>query len=50
VLVDVLPVRVFYDYMKEHGKEGGQNKFPRVLKNTHLSNWESYLKKHNLKE
>lgn len=50
VLVDVLPVSFFYDWMKEHGKEGGQNKFPRVLKNTHISDWESFLKKRNLRE
>jgi len=30
--------------MKEHGKIGGQNKFPRVLKNENLVNWEIFLK------
>jgi hypothetical protein len=29
--------------MKLLGKEGGQNKFPRVIKNEKLSHWEAYL-------
>src|SRR5690606_2445147 len=32
VIVDVLPVKTFYDYMESKGKVGGQNKFPRVMK------------------
>ena len=44
VFVEVLPVKVFYDYMKLSGKEGGQTKFPRVLKNNHITLWEDYLK------
>jgi hypothetical protein len=36
--------------MKKQGKEGGQNKFPRVLKNEKLSNWDEYLKDNNLIE
>jgi hypothetical protein len=43
VIVEVLPLRLFYDYMKLLGKEGGQNKFPRVIKNEKLSHWEAYL-------
>ena len=45
VLVEVLPSKVFYDWMKEKGKEGGQNKFPRILKNSQLNDWEEYLKR-----
>jgi hypothetical protein len=26
------------------GKEGGQNKFPRVLKKTQLQEWEEFVK------
>lgn len=48
VTVTVLPSKVFYDYMKESGKEGSANKFPRVLKNSRFDNWLAYLKKHNL--
>lgn len=47
VKVKVLPVQVFYDYMKERGKEGSANKFPRVLKNSRIDDWESYLKERN---
>lgn len=47
VFVDVLPTHVFYDWMKTKGKEGGQNKFPRVLKKEKLKDWELYLKENN---
>lgn len=43
VIVEVLPLRHFYDYMKLRGKEGGQNKFPRVIRNEKLTDWEAYL-------
>lgn len=43
VFVEVLPARVFYEFMRMRGKEGGQNKFPRVLKKSHLPDWEKYL-------
>jgi hypothetical protein len=29
--------------MKANGKEGGQNKFPRVLKKDKLANWQNFL-------
>jgi hypothetical protein len=32
VLVTVLPVNKFYQWMETKGKVGGQNKFPRVMK------------------
>jgi hypothetical protein len=44
VFVEVLPSRVFYDWMKMKGREGAQNKFPRVMKNQLIDDWESYLK------
>ncbi len=40
----VLPVQTFYEFMKTKGKEGSQNKFPRVLKNNQLEDWEQFLK------
>lgn len=43
IFVEVLPTHVFYDFMRLNGKEGGQNKFPRVLKKNHLANWDNYL-------
>ncbi len=48
VFVSVLPNQVFYDYMKSMGKEGGMNKFPRVLKNGALKNWETYLEQNKI--
>lgn len=38
-----VPVDCFYSWMKIHGKEGGQHKFPRVLKGQKLLDWESFL-------
>lgn len=32
VIVDVVPVQAFYKFLKQKGKEGGQHKFPRVIK------------------
>lgn len=43
VFVDVLSPTVFYDWMRKMGKEGGQNKFPRVLKKSKLVEWQNYL-------
>jgi hypothetical protein len=43
VIVDVLPSNAFYDYMASIGKIGGAFKFPRVLKNQKLIDWEKYL-------
>ena len=45
VFVEILPTKVFYDYMESQGRVGGQNKFPRVIKNTKYTDWEEYLKK-----
>jgi hypothetical protein len=43
VSVRCLPVSVFYDYMKSKGKEGGQNKFPRVLKGEKINEWSHFV-------
>lgn len=43
VTVDVLPVHVFYGWLESKGKVGGQNKFPRVMKKSHLDDWTTYL-------
>jgi hypothetical protein len=47
VIVEVLPVKTFYDYMESKGKVGGQNKFPRVMKNAQLADWKSFLQQHS---
>ncbi|MEQ8927794.1 MAG: GH3 auxin-responsive promoter family protein [Fulvivirga sp.] len=44
VVVDVLPVKKFYDWMEARGKVGGQNKFPRVLKGPLLEEWTTYIR------
>ena len=47
VYVKALPTSVFYEYMKRSGKEGSANKFPRVLKNSRIKDWEDFLKEKN---
>ena len=47
VIVKILPANAFYKWMKLIGKEGGQNKFPRVLKKSQIEEWESFLKEFN---
>ncbi|MDQ3394844.1 MAG: GH3 auxin-responsive promoter family protein [Bacteroidota bacterium] len=42
VFVEIIPTQVFYQWMKMQGKEGGQNKFPRVLKKAQLESWQSF--------
>jgi hypothetical protein len=42
--LEVLPVSLFYDWMRKNGKEGGQNKFPRVLKKEQLADWQAFLR------
>jgi hypothetical protein len=46
VFVELLPNDTFYEYMRFIGKEGAMNKFPRVLKNGQLKNWEKFLELH----
>lgn len=43
VFVEILPSKVFYDWMKTKGKEGGQHKFPRVLKNGQIQEWGNFI-------
>ncbi|MDL2238584.1 GH3 auxin-responsive promoter family protein [Bacteroidales bacterium OttesenSCG-928-K22] len=45
VFVEVLPSKVFYDYMELLGKTGGSFKFPRVLRDKQLADWNEYLNK-----
>jgi hypothetical protein len=47
VLLDVVPVKKFYDWMESKGKVGGQNKFPRVMKKAQLEDWKSFLQTHS---
>jgi hypothetical protein len=43
VMVRVLPVRDFYDWMAARGKMGGQSKFPRVIRGKVLESWQAFL-------
>lgn len=45
VTAQVMEPSVFYEWMKYHGKEGGQHKFPRVLKSAKLDSWMEFLAK-----
>ena len=44
VLIKQVPTVTFYNWLKSKGREGGQNKFPRVLKKDLITEWESYIK------
>jgi hypothetical protein len=41
--VEIFPSSAFYKYMESKGKIGGQNKFPRVLRNAQLDEWKAFL-------
>ncbi len=43
IFVDVLPTRVFYEWMDYKGKTGGQNKFPRVLRKNQIEEWSQFI-------
>ena len=43
ILLTKVPVTSFYNWLRLNGKEGGQNKFPRVLKGKKFLEWESFL-------
>lgn len=38
-----IPSHLFYDWLRAQGKEGGQNKFPRVLKGDKMQDWLQFL-------
>lgn len=43
VFVEVLPTSLFYKWMEEQGKMGGQHKFPRVLNAKQAESWSALL-------
>ena len=43
VIVEVLPLSVFHEWMQKKGKMGGQHKFPRVMKNHQLEDWVNFI-------
>lgn len=44
VTVTKLPSTLFYDWLRSQGKEGGQNKFPRVLKGEKADDWLAFVR------
>jgi len=42
IIVTVLSEQTFMDFMRLKGKEGGQHKFPRVLKGKILTEWQQF--------
>ncbi len=44
IAVDVLPEKVFLEFMEKKGKLGGQHKFPRVIKGGLYEEWKGFLK------
>jgi hypothetical protein len=47
ITANVLPEKVFMDFMGSKGKVGGQHKFPRVLKGQILKDWKQFLAKNH---
>ena len=43
VFLDLMPASHFYSWLERHGKIGGQNKFPRVMKSAQLDDWLQHL-------
>ncbi|MCG8576793.1 MAG: GH3 auxin-responsive promoter family protein [Flavobacteriales bacterium] len=43
ISVDVIPTKMFYDFMKMRDKYGAQYKFPRVLKGKLARDWVEYI-------
>lgn len=46
VIVELLPVKTFYNWMESKGKVGGQHKFPRVMKAAQFQDWQSFIQNH----
>ncbi|HEX2395943.1 MAG TPA: GH3 auxin-responsive promoter family protein [Bacteroidales bacterium] len=45
IIVEILPSKAFYDWLKMKGKEGGQHKFPRVIGNQHAE-WNEFSRQY----
>lgn len=43
IFVKTLPTNLFYKWMEQKGKVGGQNKFPRVLKKQQYEEWLTFI-------
>jgi hypothetical protein len=45
IFVEIIPAQTFLNYLDSKGKSGGQNKFPRVLKGSQLTDWKNFIAK-----
>jgi hypothetical protein len=41
IIIEIIPVKAFYEWLKFKGKEGGQHKFPRVIGNQYAE-WNEF--------
>lgn len=46
IIVDLIPNQLFLDFLKQKGKIGAQNKFPRVLKGELMNEWKAFITEH----
>ena len=46
--ITLLPSETFINYMREQGKYGAMNKFPRVMKGKQLEGWWQFLKQNKI--
>jgi hypothetical protein len=44
IMVEVLPIELFFEFLEKIGRFGSSNKFPRVLKGKILDDWQDFLK------
>ena len=44
IFVEVLPIEVFFEFLKKIGRFGSSNKFPRVLKGKRYEEWFEFLR------
>lgn len=47
IMLDVLPLQCFYDWMESKGKSGGQHKFPRVMKTPQFKEFTQFAEEHS---
>ena len=43
IFVELIPTSVFIEWMRKRGKEGSQNKFPRVIKGEMFDQWKEFV-------
>ncbi len=48
IIVDVIPLSYFYEFLSQMGKTGGQHKFPRVIKSELYRKWKEFLQSHEI--